>query len=213
MPVNRASQPRVVDGDLPAALAAEYAASSVLAWDIETSGLDWRSDVIGTCQLFAEGIGTVVVKVAGGDTPQHLVRLLGDPAVSKVFHHAPFDLRFMANAWGAQAASIRCTKVASKLLDPHGPTEAHSLKSLVARYLNVGLDKGAVRTSDWSASVLSAAQVAYAARDVLYLPQLLMALEESLTSRGLRKLYDRCCDFLPSRVALDLGEFPDVFAY
>ena len=86
----------------------------------------------------------------------------------KVFHHAPFDLRFMNHASGYRAASVRCTKVASKLLDPQAPNQMHSLQTLAARYLGVHLAKGAVRTSDWSAA-LSAEQVAYAADDVIHL--------------------------------------------
>jgi ribonuclease D len=203
----------VVSGDLPAGLAAGFGGSAIVAWDIETSGLDWRSDVIGTCQIFAEGVGTAVISVAAGSVPERLAALLEDSAVVKVFHHAPFDLRFMSHAWGVEAASVRCTKVASKLLDPRAPNEMHSLQSLLARYLGVHLDKGPVRTSDWSASVLSAEQVEYAAGDVIHLPRLLQAMQDRLDARELSGLYDRCCEFLPSRVALELGDFPDVFAY
>ena len=75
------------------------------------------------------------------------------------------------------------------------------------------LDKGAVRTSDWSAAVLSAEQVEYAAGDVIHLPQLLNSMRAQLEARRLSWLYDTCCEFLPSRVALEIGGFPDVFAY
>ena len=213
MPVSGDGALTVARGDLPARLTAGFATSSVVAWDIETSGLDWRSDVIGTCQLFADGPGTAVISIARDSVPPRLAALLGNPAVVKVFHHAPFDLRFMTRAWGVQATSVRCTKVASKLLDPDAPNEMHSLQNLLARYLGVHLDKGAVRTSDWSATLLSEEQVEYAAGDVIHLPRLLGAVRAQLEARGLSGLYDRCCEFLPSRVALELGGFPDVFAY
>ena len=125
----------------------------LVGWDIETSGLDWRSDRIGTCQIFAEELGAVVVSLAG-ETPVRLAGLLENAHVVKVFHHAPFDLRFMVHAWGARPASIRCTKVASKLLDPQAPNEVHSLQNLAERFLDVRLSKGPVRTSDWSAATL-----------------------------------------------------------
>jgi len=131
----------------------------------------------------------------------------------KVFHHAPFDLRFMVHAWGARPVSIRCTKVASKLLDPQAPNEAHSLRNLVERFLGVLLSKGPVRTSDWSVDTLSAEQIKYAVNDVIHLPSLLGALEHALQGKGLDDLYDQCCAFLPVRVALELGGYPDVFAY
>lgn len=213
MPVSDDSALTIASADLPDDLAAGFAQSPIVAWDIETSGLDWREDVIGTCQLFAEGLGTAVISIVGNSVPPRLAVLLADPGVVKVFHHAPFDLRFMVRSWGVRPAAVRCTKVASKLLEPDAPNEMHSLQNLLARYLDVRLDKGAVRTSDWSVPVLSAAQVEYAAGDVIHLPRLLRALLAELDARGLSDLYDRCCEFLPSRVALELGGFPDVFAY
>jgi ribonuclease D len=202
----------VVRGDLPAEMADAFATVPLAAWDVETSGLDWRRDRLATCQVFAEQIGVVVVSL-GEKPPLRLRALLEDPGVEKVFHHAPFDLRFIVHAWKAQPVSIRCTKVASKLLDPRAPNEVHSLQQLCLRYLGVRLDKGAVRTSDWLAEELTAEQLEYASRDVLYLPTLLSALERELSRADLRPLYDACCSFLPARVSLELGAYPDVFAY
>ena len=203
---------QVIQGDLGEELAAAYAACPRVAWDVETSGLDWRHDRLGTCQLFAPDVGVAVV-IVGVDKPVRLMALLGNPGVEKVFHHAPFDLRFMVHAWGSRPAAIRCTKVASKLLEPQAPNDAHSLQQLVSRYLGVSLTKGEVRTSDWSAPRLSAAQLEYAADDVLYLLALLDALQRQLEGAGLAELYDACCAFLPARVILELGDYPDVFAY
>lgn len=123
--------------------------------------------------------------------------LLSDAAVQKVFHHAPFDLRFMTHRWGVAAQSVRCTKVASKVLQPELPNEQHSLAHLVERYLGVALIKGAVRTSDWQAKRLSAEQVEYAANDVLHLLGLLDVLQQRLRNIARLGLYDACCAFLP----------------
>ena len=145
--------------------------------------------------------------------PTRLAALLENPSVEKVFHHAPFDLRFMVHGWGVRPASIRCTKVASKLLEPNAPNEAHSLQQLVFRYLGVHLEKGPVRTSDWSAAELTSDQLEYAAGDVLHLLALLDALAGGLKSADLTLLYDDCCAFLPARAFLEIGGYPDVFAY
>jgi ribonuclease D len=210
--MTRCDEPVLAGGDLPSELAHAFASSSLIAWDIETSGLDWRSDRIGTCQLFAPGVGAVIVSLSEA-TPVRLAGLLENADVVKVFHHAPFDLRFMVHAWGARPASIRCTKVASKLLYPEAPNESHSLQNLLERFVGVQLSKGAVRTSNWSVDVLSAEQIEYAVRDVIYLPSLLHALEDALKRKGLDGLYRQCCAFLPARVDLELGDYPDVFAY
>jgi ribonuclease D len=199
-------------GDLPADLAAAYGRTRRVAWDVETTGLDWRRDRLATCQVFAADIGASVISVSE-EKPPRLMALLADPAVEKVFHHAPFDLRFMVHAWDAWPASIRCTKVASKLLQPSAPREAHTLQHLAWQYLGVRLEKGPIRTSDWSLPELTRGQVAYAVGDVVHLLPLLQALQHSLRRAGLDGLYDDCCAFLPAHAGLETGGYPDVFAY
>jgi ribonuclease D len=135
----------------------------IVAWDIETSGLDWRSERIGTCQLYAPGQPPCLVQLRG-KLPERLRLLLNDPEVTKLFHHALFDLRFMAHHWKATPQNIICTKIAAKILNPSG--KGHSLASLVGRYLNVTLDKR-LQTSDWLAEQLTPEQIQYAVRDVL----------------------------------------------
>jgi ribonuclease D len=70
-----------------------------------------------------------------------------------------------------------------------------------------------VRTSNWSAQRLTSAQIEYAAGDVLHLLELHNALLIELRAVGLETLYNECCSFLPARVELELGGYPDVFAY
>jgi ribonuclease D len=203
---------QVARGDLPSGLAAAFACATRIAWDVETSGLDWRRDHLGTCQLFTAEVGPVVVSVDAG-VPSRLVELLENPEVEKVFHHAPFDLRFMVYNWKVRPASIRCTKVASKLLTPSAANQEHGLQSLLLNHVDIRLSKGTVRTSDWTAANLTEAQIDYAAGDVIHLPQLLSVLMGKLEAEGLDKIYDDCCAFIPARVQLELCEYPDVFAY
>ena len=191
---------------------ATFARARRVAWDVETTGLDWRRERLATCQLFAEDTGVVIISL-DDRKPDRLATLLEDPAVEKVFHHAPFDLRFMIHAWQVRPASIRCTKVASKLLEPEAPNQIHTLQQLVARHLGIALAKGPVRTSDWTAPDLAPEQIEYAAGDVLHLPDLLDVLTDALHKAGLTRLYDDCCAFLPARTVLELGDYPDVFAY
>ena len=199
-------------GDLPSRLAEEFNRVPRVAWDVETTGLDWRRDRLGTCQLFAENVGVAIVAMES-DRPHRLAALLEEPGIEKVFHHAPFDLRFMVRAWNSWPTSVRCTKVASRLLAPESPNKAHSLQELVYRHLGVSLKKGLVRTSDWSGAELTAEQIEYATRDVLYLLPLLDVLQESLNSRGMARLYESCCAFLPACAALEINGYSDVFAY
>jgi ribonuclease D len=198
-------------GDLSEVNAVAMRKSSCVAWDIETTGLDWSAEKIATCQLHSKTAGTVIVRGIF-DVPQRLRVLLTDSTVLKVFHHAPFDLRFMSTHWDARPVQVACTKVASRLLDPGLPSEEHSLKRLLSRYLGIEIDKSE-RLSNWMASELTDRQLAYAAADVEYLIPLLTVLNKELRSKGLYDIYRSCCEFLPTRVALEVGCWPDVFAY
>lgn len=201
----------VLRDDLDLALASGFSSAGCVAWDIETSGLDPRTDRIGTVQLHAPGVGTALVQV-GEAVPERLCRLLADSAVCKVFHHAMFDLRFMVAHWDAQPVRIACTKIASKLLKPQLANSCHSLQAVLASYLGVEITKDE-RLSNWLAPELTPAQLAYATTDVVHLIPLLSELERHLHAAELADMYQACLDFLPTRVRLELGDWPDVFAY
>lgn len=201
----------VVDGDINAAILESIRAAGRVAWDIETTGLDWAKDRIATVQLAWSDSDPVLVRVQYDRVPDRLLDLLADGSVLKVLHHAMFDLRFMAHAWGAQICNVACTKIASKIL-AGGVPRNHSLAALIAEHFDVILEKDS-RLTDWTATTLTEAQVRYAANDVKYLVPLLAQLTVELTSAGTRDLCEACFAHLPTRVALDLGGLGDVYEY
>lgn len=201
----------VLNADLSTDLAEQFAAAERIAWDIETSGLDWTRGKIGTCQLHAPEVGTVIVQITEA-RPERLIKLLTDRRVRKVFHYAPFDLRWMVGHWQIAPVSIDCTKLASRIVDKTAASEAHSLKYLLDLYLGVDIQKDQ-RLSDWLTDSLSDAQLAYAAADVEHLLPLLDRLQKELANDGHLHLYKRCSEFLPTRVELEVGSWPDVFGY
>src|ERR1700761_8131354 len=87
-----------------------------VAIDTETMGLDPHRDRLCVVQLSA-GDGNADV----GQLPQepapapNLVRLLTDPAVTKIFHYARFDIAVLKRRFGIVTGPIYCTKIASKL--------------------------------------------------------------------------------------------------
>jgi ribonuclease D len=201
----------VVRGDIDDTLFDALYSSGQVACDIETSGLDPRRDCIGTVQLYSPNVGDVIVQV-GDSRPERLCRLIEYVGTRKIFHHAMFDLRFMVAHWGVVPANIACTKIASKLVKRHVDNRQHSLQSILMDRLGVAISKDQ-RLSDWTAAELTPEQIRYAAADVEYLIPLLADLEEDLRSGGLMKLFGECLSFIPARVQLDLGDWPDVFAY
>src|SRR2546423_3744292 len=127
---------RKYTGDLSCSKAQSARRAGVVGWDIETSGLDWRKDKIATCQIFIPNLDVDLIQLGTAmETPPNLKSLLSDPTVMKVFHHAMFDLRFMAAKWGAEARNVVCTKIASKLLEPL--EDDHSLKHVLQKHLQV----------------------------------------------------------------------------
>jgi ribonuclease D len=213
MPFDRVTATtQVVRGDLTSEQAEALAGCRRVACDTETSGLDWRSDRLGLAQFFAPEVGAILVQITDV-IPHRAVDLLENEQVAKVFHHAPFDLRFIYNAWPAKPRSVLCTKIASKLLDPLAPSTEHTLQALYAKYLAVQVDKGAVRTSDWSSFALTPHQIQYAASDVAGLVDLSNLLDDRLAEVGKSDLYAACCAFLPAQSELTVKGYPDVFAY
>ena len=183
--------------------------AGTIAIDIETTGLDWRHERIGTVQMQIEDT-TYVIRVSGS-VPYHLRAIVEDASIRKILHHAMFDLRFLAHHWGVVPAGIACTKIASKLAEPDAPCTEHSLAPLLLRHLGVELDKSQ-QTSEWTGE-LSTKQLQYAADDVRYLLPLYDLLDEKLRHEGRDDLRDRCYAHLPTQVELEIGGFPDVFAY
>jgi ribonuclease D len=183
-----------------------------VAWDIETSGLDWRSERIALCQLLVANHGLSVVKIRKSRRkPQNLVSLLQDNSVQKVFHHAMFDLRFLCYHWNTSVQNIACTKIAAKLLDPE-KVQGHTLSNLVREYLGVELDKSS-RKSDWLTWGLSPEQWRYAGNDVRYLPDLLDRLLRELEKKDRYDLAKRCFAHIPTQVQLEIQGFRDLYGY
>ncbi|MET4102920.1 ribonuclease D [Roseovarius sp. MBR-78] len=185
----------------------------VVAIDCETMGLHPHRDRLCLVQLSGGDGNAHLVQVAQGQTSApNLARLLTDPDTLKLFHFGRFDIAAMHNAFGALAAPVYCTKIASKLIRTY--TDRHGLKYLLQELLGVDISKQQ-QSSDWGAPALSAAQLDYAASDVLYLHRLREVLDAMLAREGRTGLAQACFDFLPMRAQLDLAGWPeiDIFAH
>ncbi|MEL7691847.1 ribonuclease D [Citromicrobium bathyomarinum] len=197
--------------DLPAGVFAEGAA---LAVDTETMGLVTPRDRL------------CVVQISDGGGDEHLVRfgvnssfdapnlkaVLADPARTKLYHFARFDLAAIEHYLGVTAAPVFCTKIASKLTRTY--TERHGLKMLVNELLSEDISKQQ-QSSDWGAPVITEAQREYAASDVRYLHRLRDIFEERLIRENRLEIAQACFDFLPTRARLDLAGWAnaDIFSH
>ncbi|MDO7556647.1 MAG: ribonuclease D [Loktanella sp.] len=185
----------------------------VVAIDCETMGLNPHRDRLCLVQMSRGDGDCHLVQVALGQTEApNLKALLEDPNVLKIFHFGRFDIAALLNAFGAVTAPVYCTKIASKLVRTY--TDRHGLKNLVQEMLKVDISKHQ-QQSDWGAPKLTAAQLDYAASDVLYLHKLRAAFNVLLQREGRMDIAQACFDFLPTRAKLDLAGWPeqDIFSH
>ena len=200
---------KLYKGDLPAGV--EFGSS--VAVDTETLGLIARRDKLCLVQLSAGDGNAHLVQLdrSSYDAP-NLKALLTDPAITKIFHFARFDVAAIKYYLGIDVAPVYCTKIASKLTRTY--TDRHGLKDLIRELLGIELNKQQ-QSSDWGAHILSDAQKQYAAQDVVYLHELKSRLDQMLIREGRTDMAEACFRFIPTRSALDLAGWTeeDIFAH
>ncbi|MEY8881508.1 ribonuclease D [Donghicola sp. XS_ASV15] len=179
-----------------------------VAIDCETMGLVPHRDRLCVVQLSSGDGNAHLVQIEKGQTEApNLCRLLENPDVLKLFHYGRFDIAAMYNTFGALAAPVYCTKIASKLVRTY--TDRHGLRNLLQELLSTDISK-AQQSSDWGAPELTKAQTDYAASDVLHLHKLKKELDRMLEREGRAEIAQKCFDFLPTRAQLDLAGWSDV---
>ena len=185
----------------------------IVAIDCETMGLVPHRDRLCLIQMSGGDGNCHLVQVTKDQTEApNLCRMLTDPKVLKLFHFGRFDIAVMYHRFGALAAPVYCTKIASKLVRTF--TDRHGLKILLQDMLSIDISKHQ-QQSDWGAAKLTEAQLDYAASDVLYLHKLKDAFDGLLAREGRTEIAQSCFDFLPSRARLDLMGWPetDIFSH
>ena len=196
-------------GDLPANI--DFGSS--IAVDTEAMGLKNHRDRLCLVQLSGGDGNAHLVQLEKGkyDAP-NLKKVLSDQNVTKIFHFARFDVAIIKHYLGIECTPLYCTRIASYLCRTF--TDRHGLRDLCKELLGVEISKQQ-QSSDWGAAELNEDQKNYAANDVLYLHELQKKLDDMLVREGRREIAQKCFDFVPARVELDLlgwQEF-DIFTH
>lgn len=181
--------------------------------DTEATGLSFTRDRLCLIQIKSEDNIVYLVQVQKNPLPApNLFKLLQDQKIAKLFHYARFDVGILFNTYKVMCNNIYCTKIASKLTRTY--SDRHGLKEICRQMLGIELNKGQ-QASDWGAAKLSDAQQNYAAMDVVHLWDLKIAFDTLLEREGRMELFRACCDFLPTRVKLDIAGWieDDIFAH
>jgi ribonuclease D len=115
--------------------------TETIAVDIETTGLNFRTDIIQTIAIATEE-NTYVIPLDHKDSPfktgeTHalsvwalLKQILENPHNRKVFHNAKFDVKFLLN-YGIHPANVWDTKIMHHFINETAPK---SLMDLVKLY-------------------------------------------------------------------------------
>jgi ribonuclease D len=202
----------VCDRDLDDATLSRYLDAVAIAVDTETMGLVIGRDRLCLIQLCDPSGYVTAIRIAKGQKiAPNLKKLMEANNIVKIFHFARFDVAQLSQTFKIDTSPIFCTKIASKMARTY--TSSHGLKNLVMELEGVELDKSA-QSSDWgNAANLSDSQLSYAANDVRYLIGLREKLIPMLEREDRWELTQQCFQCLPTIVALDIGQYHNVFEH
>jgi len=159
-----------------------------LGCDTETSGLSSKYGRLFSVQ-FSDGEFNVLVPISEGIALGRLTEILTNPAITKIFHNAKFDLDFLKeNGYGVE--NVFDTMIAEKVLT-RGANQSASLAETLYRYFAVDLDKSqrAKFSRKWD-GIWTEELVDYALSDVIHLPKLMDEQNAWMTKLGLADEFD-----------------------
>ncbi len=186
-----------------------------IAIDTEATGLQIpERDRLSLIQICDES-GNVFIIQPNKDNYKapNLVSVLENTNILKIGHFLRFDKSALEFFLKCKVRNIFDTKIASKIVRTY--TDAHGLKNLVQEFCNKSLDKRQ-GSSDWNKDLndLSEKQLEYAANDVIYLHKIKSELHKMLVREKRIEIFNRCLDFLDTRVELDQKGFKeDIFEH
>ena len=200
-------------GDITPKIASSFKGS--IAIDTEATGLKIpERDKLSLIQICGEDGEVYIIQPDRNNyKAPNLVSLLENEKILKIGHFLRFDKNALEYFLKCKMKNIFDTKIASKVVRTY--TDQHGLKNLVFEFCNKNLDKRQ-GSSDWNKDIdeLTDKQLEYAAGDVIYLHKIKAQLEKMLVREKRMNLYNRCIDFLDTRIELDQNGFKfDIFEH
>ena len=200
-------------GDITPEIAASFKKS--VAIDTEATGLQIpQRDKLSLIQICGEDEEVFIIQPDRVNyKAPNLSSVLENEKILKIGHFLRFDKNALEFFLKCKVKNIFDTKIASKVVRTY--TDQHGLKNLVYEFCNKNLDKRH-GSSDWNKDIneLSDKQLEYAANDVIYLHRIKTQLEKMLIREKRLDIYNRCINFLDTRIELDQNGFKfDVFEH
>ena len=195
-----------IQGDISKEVASSFKDS--VAIDTEATGLQIpERDKLSLIQICSDGGDVFVIQPDRKKyNAPNLVSVLENEKILKIGHFLRFDKNALEFFLKCKMKNIFDTKIASKLVRTY--TDSHGLKNLVQEFCNKNLDKRQ-GSSDWNKNIseLSDKQLEYAANDVIYLHKIKSELEKMLIRENRMEIYEKCINFLDTRIELDQKGF------
>ena len=187
-------------------IAADLADAPRIALDIETYGgckgdrLDpWKGDIrLLTVRRRRGTIWCIDLRAIGYDLGP-LKPVL--EAAEIIAHNAKFDLLWLRVKCGLVVPKVCCTLTAARLLSA-GTKPGNNLDQCLERFLGIKPATD-LSLSDWGSMFITGDQLAYAARDVAHLHDLLRVLEDRLDTAELDVVWMFECAILPCVVNME----------
>jgi ribonuclease D len=169
---------------------AQLSRQPVLALDLEFDDNRYTYGLTLCLIQIADAHTCFLIDPFGIKDLQPLWNIIADPAVVKILHSASNDILLLKKL-GCQPRNVLDTELAAKLLD-YART---SFANMMAVVLDVEIDKS-YQVSNWNTRPLVAAQLLYAANDVVYLHPLQDVLLGQIRALGRLSWLEEECRLL-----------------
>ncbi|HEY0372389.1 MAG TPA: ribonuclease D [Thermoanaerobaculia bacterium] len=154
------------------------AAQTQIAVDTEADSLHSYFDKVCLIQISLPDEDLIVDPLVRVDLTK-FGEILGDPAITKVFHGGDYDLRILHRDFGFTVHNLIDTSICAQLLGYEGL----GLAALLDRHFGLKVNKTHQR-ADWSMRPLPQDMLDYASMDTHYLIALAAKLKEELEALG-----------------------------
>jgi len=172
-------------------IAHSWRQASCLAIDTEFERRTTFYPKFALLQVF-DGEQVYLVDPLKVECPEVFRQILADPTMVKILHSAKEDLEVFYYSWDCSISGLFDTQVAYAFTNG---TSSIGYANLVADCFGVQLAKEATQ-SDWLARPLSSVQLDYAAKDVIYLPEIYQKLAAQLAVQPYYDIFKRECQEL-----------------
>ena len=155
----------------------ELDGQKILAVDLEADSMYHFQEKVCLLQMATENTWLVIDPLPIGDLSP-LIPVFSNPAVTKIFHGADYDIRSLYRDFKIEINNLFDTEIACRFL---GSKES-GLNTVLGKWFDIHLDKRYQR-KDWSQRPLPEAMLTYGAEDVKYLIRLREIMVQKLDQK------------------------------